>query len=155
MNKDAKKQRKLLVLKLKERGVSVTKPLFEHGLRAERLSGALAWESKVGHRSVSTRAKESKKRGYNPHNASVQTRKVIVKHIPITLSIAELSKATGMFKGTGGTTWADSVNKVADEFAKTHKVEAMRTQTNLQYYYTKVGKGWTKRNKKPIDEQPS
>jgi len=154
MNKEAIKQRKLLVQKLKERGVSITNPLYEKGVRAERIMAAEVYV-KVKKRSVTKRLKGSIKRGYQTPNGGVQTNKVIIKHIPITLSIAELSKATGMFKGTGGTTWADSVNKVADEFAKTHKVEAKKTQTNLQYYYTKVGKGWTKRNKKPIDEQPS
>jgi hypothetical protein len=160
MNKDAKKQRKLLVQKLKERGVSVSNPLFEHGLRADRVSATVAWASKVSHRSASTRTKGSKRRGYNSPTGSVQTTKVIIKHIPVTLSIAELSKATGMFKGKGGTKHDDRTNKVADDFAKTHKEEAKKTQNNLQYYYTKVGKGWTKggqgrKPKKPIDEQPS
>lgn len=154
MNKDAKKQRKLLVQKLKERGVSITNPLYEKGVRAERIMAAELYV-RVKKRSANKRLKGSIKRGYQNPNGGVQTNKVIIKHIPVTLSIAELSKATGMFKGTGGTTWADSVNKVADEFAKTHKVEARKTQTNLQYYYTKVGKGWTKRKKKPVDEQPS
>jgi hypothetical protein len=154
MNKDAKKQRRLLVQKLKERGVSITNPLYEKGVRAERIMAAELYV-KVKKRSVTKRLKGSVKRGYQHPNGGVQTNKVIIKHIPVTLSIAELSKATGMFKGTGGTKHDDRVNKVADEFAKTHKVEAKRTQTNLQYYYTKVGKGWTKRNKKPIDEQPS
>ncbi len=154
MNKDAKKQRRLLVQKLKERGVSITNPLYEKGVRAERIVAAELYV-KVKKRSVTKRLKGSVKRGYQHPNGGVQTNKVIIKHIPITLSIAELSKATGMFKGTGGTKHDDRTNKVADEFAKTHKVEAKKTQTNLQYYYTKVGKGWTKRNKKPIDEQPS
>lgn len=154
MNKDAKKQRKLLVQKLKERGVSITNPLYEKGVRAERIVAAELYV-KVKKRSVTKRLKGSVKRGYQHPNGGVQTNKVIIKHIPITLSIAELSKATGMFKGTGGTKHDDRTNKVADEFAKTHKAEAKKTNNNLQYYYTKVGKGWTKRNKKPIDEQPS
>ncbi len=154
MNKDAKKQRRLLVQKLKERGVSITNPLYEKGVRAERIVAAELYV-KVKKRSVTKRLKGSVKRGYQHPNGGVQTNKVIIKHIPITLSIAELSKATGMFKGTGGTKHDDRTNKVADEFAKTHKAEAKKTNNNLQYYYTKVGKGWTKRNKKPIDEQPS
>ena len=109
MNKEANKQRKLLIKKLKERGVSVTQTLYDDGFRS----------------------------------------------IPITLSIAELAKASGMFKGEGGTRHCDHRNKVADDFAKTHKAEAKRTANSLSYYYTNVGKGWTKKKKKPIDEQPS
>jgi hypothetical protein len=160
MNKDVKKQRKLLVQKLKQRGVSVVNPLFEHGIKAEMIHGGVAWANKISHRSASTRIKGNKRKGYNAPTVCVQTAKVIIKHVPVTLSIAELSKATGMFKGKGGTKHDDRTNKVADDYAKTHKVEAKKTQNNLQYYYTKVGKGWTKggqgrKPKKPIDEQPS
>jgi hypothetical protein len=45
MSKEAIKQRKLLVKKLKERGVSITNPLFEHGFRADRLAANESWSA--------------------------------------------------------------------------------------------------------------
>jgi hypothetical protein len=158
MSKEAIKQRKLLVKKLKERGVSITNPLFEHGHKIDRLAGNDSWSAgnKVKCRSASTRAKYgSHSKGHSPSQCATQGVKVIVKHIPVTLSIAELSKASGMFKGVGGTKQSDKTNKVADQFAKEHPEEARKTQTNLQYYYTNVGKGWTKKSKKPIDSPES
>ena len=154
MSKEAIKQRKLLVKKLKERGVSITNPLFEHGIRSEKIHGANNFSDPISRRSCMTRAKGNKKRGYNAPHASVQTTKVILKHIPITLSIAELAKASGMFKGTGGTRNFDHSNGVADQFEKTHKKESRKTQSRLSMYYTKYGKGW-KISKKPLDGQPS
>lgn len=149
---DVTNQRKLLIEKLKERGVSVTNPLFEHGMKVERL----APNETSNNRSSTKRAKYSgHNRGHKFTAASTQQTKVIVKHIPITLSIAELAKASGMFKGTGGTRNEDRTNKVADEFAKTHPNEAKKSQTNMQYYYAKVGKSWTKKSKKPIDSPES
>jgi len=158
MSKEAIKQRKLLVKKLKERGVSVTNPLFEHGFKVDRLSANEPWSAgnKVRCRSVSTRAKYgSVSKGHSPSQCATQGVKVIVKHIPVTLSIAELSKASGMFKGVGGTARGTQRNVVADKFAKEHPVEAKKSQTNLQYYYTNVGKGWKKKPEKPIDSPES
>jgi len=108
MNREANKQRKLLIKKLKERGVSVTHTLYDDGF----------------------------------------------KSIPITLSIAELSKASGLFKGQGGTRNQDHSNGVADRFEKTHKEESRKTQSRLSNYYTKYGKGW-KKPKMPLDGQAS
>lgn len=158
MSKEAIKQRKLLVKKLKERGVSITNPLFEHGFRVDRLNANEPWSAgnKVRCRSVTTRAKYgSVSKGHSPSQCSTQGNKVILKHIPVTLSIAELSKASGMFKGVGGTAKGTQRNVVADKFAKEHPVEAKKSQTNLQYYYTNVGKGWKKKSEKPIDSPES
>ena len=153
MSKEAIKQRKLLVKKLKERGVSITNPLFEHGMKIDRLCGI---PTERNHKSCSKRAKfGSISKGNKPTSPSTSQTKVIVKHIPVTLSIAELSKASGMFKGVGGTRQSDKTNKVADQFAKDNPEEARKTQNNLQYYYVNVGKGWTKKSKKPIDSPES
>lgn len=152
MSKEAIKQRKLLVKKLKERGVSITNPLFEHGMKIDRLCGI---PTDRHSRSCNKRAKYgSISKGNKPTSASTSQTKVILKHIPITLSIAELAKASGMFKGTGGTRNFDHSNGVADKFEKTHKEESRKTQSRLSMYYTKYGKGW-KISKKPLDGQPS
>lgn len=153
MSKEAIKQRKLLVKKLKERGVSITNPLFEHGMKIDRLCGI---PTERNHKSCFKRAKfGSISKGNKPTSPSTSQTKVIVKHIPVTLSIAELSKASGMFKGVGGTARGTQRNVVADKFAKEHPEEAKKSQTNLQYYYVNVGKGWKKKPEKPIDSPES
>lgn len=158
MDKEAKKQRKLLVQKLKERGVSITNPLFEHGVKYERISANLdrVPRNKLRGRSCNARAAYgAHSKGRHGHLASVSQAKVIVKHIPVTLSIAELSKASGMFKGVGGTPRGTQKNVVADKFEKTNPEEAKKTQNNLQNYYVKFGKGWTKKSEKPVDSPES
>jgi len=158
MNKEAIKQRKLLVQKLKERGVSVTNPLFEHGVKVERISSNLSRvpRNKLRGRSCNSRAAYgAHSKGRHGHMASTSQAKVIIKHLPVTLSIAELSKATGMFKGTGGTPRGTQKNVVADEFEKANPDESRKTQNKMQYYYVKFGKGWKKNTNKPVDSPES
>ena len=154
MSNEAIKQRKLLVKKLKERGVSVSNPLFEHGMKLDRLCGAPTGNN--SHRnSCNRRAKfQSLARGHKATSPSSQQTKVIIKLLPVTLSIEELGRASGMFKGIGGTKNTDHSNGLASQFERTHKKECRKTSTWLQGYYNKYGKK-KENSKMPLDGQSS